>query len=347
MTCLSLLRGSRRILAHHLRDVLAASLAVVLLGSVAPARAGLTITPTFDSSITSDPNAAAIEGAINAAISVYENTFSNNINVTIYFQEGGGLGESGKELYFTPYSSFRSALASELAANPSNTNLVTALAHLPNTTNNPVTGTSDMTISTANLKALGFGSFPGVSVGGNNYDGQILLNTSLTTPGSPGSALQYSLQAVAEHEIDEVLGLGSALNQSFQSSPSPEDLYRYASNGSRSYTTNSSAKAYFSLDGTNLLAQFDNQNDGGDWGDWQSNPLPPGVAPKVQDAFGTPGSAPTLGVELTALNAIGYTFITHSAVPEPSSLSLLGCGMLALSAIAWRSRKRGAGRTAA
>ncbi len=60
------------------------------LCAVSPGRAhavGLTITPTFDSSITSDPNAAAIEGAINAAIGVVASDISTPMNVTIYFQE--------------------------------------------------------------------------------------------------------------------------------------------------------------------------------------------------------------------------------------------------------------------
>src|SRR5262249_52899593 len=104
----------------------------------------------------------------------------------------------------------------------------------------------------------------------------------------------------------------------------PEDLFRYNSSGGRSFTTSSSATAFFSINGTTLLAQFDNQNDGGDFGDWQSNPLPPGVNPQVQDAFATPGATPSLGVELTALDVIGY-----DPVPAPS----IGHGFSAVLAI--------------
>jgi hypothetical protein len=347
-------RECRRILSRRLRGILAAALTFALLGSVAPARAGLTITPTFDPSITNDPNAAAIEGTINTAIQTYETLFSNNINVTIYLSEmNSGLGQSEKVLYSTPYNSgtqgsFLASLKAQQAVQPGDTNLATAIANLPNTASNPVTGNTNLAIPTADLKALGLTNFGSVGVigpDGHSYDGLIGLNTHLTTPGSPGSSLQFSLLSVTEHEIDEVLGLGSSLTQSFQIMPSPEDLYRYASNGTRSYTTSSSAQAFFSLDGSHLLAQFDNQNDGGDWGDWQSNPLPPGVPPKVQDAFATVGSSPTVlndgGVEVTALNVIGYT-LAQSAVPEPSSVTLLGCGMLALSAVVWRSRRRAA-----
>lgn len=71
--------------------------------------------------------------------------------------------------------------------------------------------------------------------------------------------------------------------------------------------------------------QFDNQNDGGDWGDWQSKPRPPGTPPQVQDAFATPGANPTLGVELRALDVIGYNL-----VPEPGSIVLLALGVVCL-----------------
>src|ERR1035438_8509932 len=67
---------------------------LALIASGIPAQASLIITPTFDSSITSDPNAAAVEGTINEAISMFEATYSNPIDALIYFQEGSGLGES-------------------------------------------------------------------------------------------------------------------------------------------------------------------------------------------------------------------------------------------------------------
>jgi PEP-CTERM motif len=303
---------------------MAVCVAFALAGTGTPAYADLVITPTFDNSITSDPNAAAIEGTINSAIGIYESTYSNPINVTIYFQEGGGLGTSIKALYGVNYSDFRAALASEYASS-GQSDQGTALAHLPNQVNNPVTGNPTMALSTANIKALGGPGLPGVTVGGQNYDGQIILNTALTFPGSPGSALLVGLSAVVKHEIDEVLGLGSSLAQSFQQFPSAGDLYRYDQNGNRSYTTDPSAQAYFSINGTTRLAQFDNQNDGGDWGDWQSNPLPVGAQPQVQDAFATVGANPQVGVELTALDVIGYTR-TAVAAPEPSTLAIAGLG---------------------
>ena len=67
---------------RRLRDA-AIALFLVALCTVFPELAhatGLTITPSFDSTITSDPNAAAIENTINQAINTYETTFSDPIN---------------------------------------------------------------------------------------------------------------------------------------------------------------------------------------------------------------------------------------------------------------------------
>jgi hypothetical protein len=134
------------------------------------------------------------------------------------------------------------------------------------------------------------------------------------------------------------------LGAPFNADPSPEDLFRYDASGARSFSTNActgAPAAYLSLDGTNRLAQFNNCDDGGDYADWQSSPLPKGLNPEVQDAFGIPGTNPALtnaSPEVVALDAIGYNVAT---VPEPSAFApaLLGFGLLVLFA-----RKRAANR---
>jgi hypothetical protein len=267
-------------------------------GGVLPPSAGLQIIPTFDATITSDPNAAAIEGAINQAIANITSKFMDPITVNITFQKSGGLGQSSTYFATGSYAQF---LAS-LKADAKTADDTTATGLLPNVAGNPVNGSTSMNVKTANLRAIGIA----VSPPPGQPDGFIGLNTNLTTPGSPGSTLQYNLVIVAEHEIDEVLGLGSALPSPPSGTIFPEDLYRYGAVSTRSFTTSSSAQAFFSINASTFLAQFDNQNDGGDFGDWQSNPLPTGVSPKVQDAFATPGANPALGPELTALDVIGY-----------------------------------------
>jgi len=318
----------------RLLGLLPGAAVVALFGAGQPAQANLVITATFDSSITSDPSAAAIEGVINTAISTYEADFTDPINVPIRFQEmSSGLGQSSTLAWFVPYSTYLAALT----ADAKTSNDTTALAHLSPGPGNPVNGSIDMLIKTANLDAVGLSSSHSPEA---SY-GTIGLNTHITDVGSPGTTGQYSLLATTEHEIDEVLGLGSTLG-SFsppQTDPSPEDLFRYDASGNRSYTLSSTAQAFFSIDGTTDLAQFDNQNDGGDFGDWQSNPLPNGVAPKVQDAFATPGANPAPSVELVALDVIGYDPAQVAATPEPGTLALLGTSLLGFAAMRRRRRQ--------
>jgi hypothetical protein len=292
----------------------------LLCVAVSASASHLIIAPIFDSTITSDPNASAIESTIRASIASYAVAFADPITISISFQRtSAGLGVSESSLQKVPYSNFYSALVADART----TNDAVVLAHLPNggakQSTNPVTGSTTINLNLATIKALKIpGSFPsGLSCG---CDGIVSINTSLTAPGSPGSSGAYSLDAVVKHEIDEVLGLGSDLSQiaagagSFFNDPLPEDLFRYNAKGSRSFTTSGSETAYFSLDANTRLAQFDNQNDGGDFGDWQSNPLPLGVQAQVQDAFRSPGIDPSLGTELTALDAIGYDLIPSTKV---------------------------------
>jgi hypothetical protein len=84
------------------------------------ANADILIDPTFDSSITSDPNAATIESAIDQAISRFESSIETPITVKIDFQEtSGGLGESNSGFNEISYSQYRSDLVNNqiLSAN--------------------------------------------------------------------------------------------------------------------------------------------------------------------------------------------------------------------------------------
>jgi hypothetical protein len=314
------------------RGVLAAALAASLLGHAAPARADVVISPIFDSSITNDPNAATIEATINQAIQVYETRFSDPITVSIRFQEvSTGLGASSTFVGNITYSQWRNALV----ANSTTGNDATALANLPTGSVNPVNGNANVTLTTANFRALGINMNPP----GGQPDSTISLNTSLMNLNrSPINPNKFDLMAVASHEIDEALGIGSALTGRSNGSPaptgavSPGDMFRYDQNGNRSFTTNINAQAFFSIDGgTTDLARF-NQDASGDFNDWYS---PGGQTPQVQDAIATPGATPNLGVELTVLDVLGYDLV---GVPEPTSLALFGAVVVVASGYGWRRR---------
>ena len=286
-----------------------------------PAYGNLIIKPTFDSTITSDGNAAAIISTINAAILNYEDYFADPITVNIAFSEmGSGLGQSTTTVYQIPYSTYRS----DLNTDKSTADDTTALANLPTTSNAPV-GTGAIDLKSANLRAIGESGDGTITVAGltGTFDGHIQINTTLTDIGSPGTSGLYSLSAVVEHEIDEVLGLGSNVGGTgFFAAAEAEDLFRYTSTpGVRTFQVGSGIGAYFSIDGTNDLVQF-NQSGAGDYGDWASS-----GTPRVQDAAATPNTHPVLGVELRALDVLGYTPIV---VPEPSTALLLGVALVGL-----------------
>jgi hypothetical protein len=312
---------------------LLAAYAAILLASHAPAGASLVIIPTYDPNITGDPNATAIKGVIQSAINTYEANFSDNITVNITFQEmSGGLGQSNTFFSSESYTSF----LTQITADTKTADDITAVAHLPTLAEFTSTfGTTNINVKTANARAIGFN----VVV---PSDGTVSLNTNATFPGSSGTSGTYSLLAVTEHEIDEVLGMGSELcapigpNCSAPTNPFPEDLFRYSSSPNvRSYTT-STATAFFSIDGTTQLAEFNNTSNGADFGDWRSNPLPAGVQPKVQDAFATAGATPSLGVEFRVLDVLGY----DSVVPEPSTVFLFASALAALGLAKWRMGRR-------
>lgn len=275
----------------------------------------LTIVPTFDSTITSDPNAVTIENTINAAIQFYEARFSDPITVTILFQEintSGFYGTSQWWYYGIPYSQYRSALQQDATTSYD----TVALAHLPTGTANPVTGNSSVRVKTANLRAIGiFGDNSGLA---NGVDGIIGLHTSELNLSRPDTdPNKGDLLATVEHEMDEVLGLSSSLDQG-AGTPLPEDLFRYSAEGSRSFTT-SGDDAYFSIDGTTLLARC-NQVSGEDYGDWwSSGPR----TPQVQDAFASNGAMPNPKVELIALDVIGYNLLP-APVPGVTRTSISG-----------------------
>ncbi|MGD0140099.1 MAG: NF038122 family metalloprotease [Tepidisphaeraceae bacterium] len=353
-----------RSIAHNRRFALPriargayALVAMVALCAVSPGRAhaNLTITPTFDSSITNDPNAAAIEGTINSAIGVLESDISTPITVSVYFQatpedvEFDVFSNTTTQFWASYYDYYNALKAIDTApgATSAQRTAFASLGAAPSpTSGNPVTGwASDqsMMLTSANLRALGLPAPPPFEKASNGqlYDSIIDLDPTITYPPNPNTGSNYGLEATMLHELDEVLGIGgggsqlSVSNAIYQTNgvgPNPAfqvgpmDLYRYSAPGVRSFSLyyTASPYSYFSIDGGNtVLSYFNQYGDATDYGDWLSDPFPAGYGPQVQDAIATPGANPTLGVnELTALNVIGYTL----AVPEPASGTLLALG---------------------
>src|SRR6266436_5592264 len=115
-------------------------------------------------------------------------------------------------------------------------------------------------VRTADAEAIGLANFAGTdSALTFTNDGVTFEFTGVPTAGL------WDFQNVFEHELDEALGIGSALthivnNGALPASFEPEDYFRYSSTpGVRSITTSPTAAVFFSYNGTTDVAQF-NQN---------------------------------------------------------------------------------------
>src|SRR5438874_7655383 len=281
---------------------------------------GLIINATFDSSITSKANAATIEAMIHRAISIYESLFSDPITVKILFRysttapngspfPSGATSRSDWLYYTVAWNTYIHALVADGITGydtTANTSLPTAAL------------STNIRPSSANGRAVTLNTPPAMfangTVGsGGPFDGIVTLNSGAPFQfGRPTSSGNFDAQSATEHELDEILGLGSRLNAG-GGDLRPQDLFSWSSAGVRNFT--SSGTRYFSINrGSSKIVYF-NQNPTGDFGDWLSTACPQ-AHPYVQNAFGCPGQFSD--VTLTSpeginLDVIGYNVVNSTA----------------------------------
>jgi hypothetical protein len=274
---------------------------------------GLTIHATFDSSITGNPNAAAIQAMINRTIAIYESLFSDPVTIQIRFRYAttgpdghplpqGLVSQSDTGLYILPWNTYIGALRADARTNNDNM----ANASLPGSALS-----TNMRPGSANGRAVGLNTPPAMfadgTVGqGGPYDGIVTLNSSKPFQFSrPVNGNSFDAQRITEHEIDEVIGLGSRVGHN-SNDLRPQDLFSWSSAGHRNIT--SSGARYFSINGgvTNIVGF--NQDPDGDFGDWLSEPCPQ-AHPYPQNAFSCTGQSSDIAAtspEGINLDVIGY-----------------------------------------
>src|SRR5262249_22776757 len=156
----------------------------------APSSPGLVIIPTFNVNVDQPTR-----DAINNVINFYESTFSTPIIVNIEFHNmSTGLGSSFVVFYNGPYSSYRTALGTAATS----TDDATALANTPTGSTNPINGTANTGIKSANGRAVGLNT-PEVTFGMGpcpGFTGSGCIGINVTLANSHGY-----LVSVVEHEI--------------------------------------------------------------------------------------------------------------------------------------------------
>jgi len=306
--------------------------------AAAPAQpsVGLVINATFDSSITSNPNAAAIQAMINQAVAVYQSLFTDPITINLLFRysttdaAGSALGSDtlvtrNGVVYTVAWNTVINALNSDAKSS----NDRSAYSSLPTSALSP-----SVVLTSANGRAIGLNTPPalladGSVATGGPYDAIVTLNSSksfqFTRPTT--SAAFYDALMVTEHEIDEILGLASFLDGS-GSNLRPQDLFTYSSAGVRSQST--SGTRYFSIDNGQTSIVKLNQDLSGDQGDWDS-PSCPRPNPHVQDAFicaGQSSDVSSTSPEGINLDVIGYDLVSSasSAPGTPTNVNISSTG---------------------
>jgi hypothetical protein len=319
----------------------------------------LTIRPTFDSSITRLSNAATIESAFDAAAAQLDRAFANPTTVNITVSWGSVAGKalpsgdisSSTNNLSGPYSyaSVVSYLTAEAKANPADASLASAVAHLPKT--DPLK-TTQFEIPYAEAKAIGM--LPRTLA---ITDGYVGFSSSAHYDFSPTGGITsgaYDFEALAEHEMEEVLGRSTGLVSTSPAWAMPFDLLRYSKPGVSSFAYGT--EAYFSVNGgvTNL-GDF-SYTGGGDRSDWLSGT----AVSDLQSAYLSTSRGYALSTsDLTALDALGWggwvspggslslgpsvlsPISGAGAVPEPSTWATLIAG-LGLVGLVIRRRRQGA-----
>jgi hypothetical protein len=339
-----------------------------LPGAPAPARAGLVINLNQTASLAANPDASA---AFRRAADRWQAVFNDNINVNIDadltsvgFANPNIIGSTSSVLLQGGYDVIRNQLVADEAAESSVNPLVAALPTAAQFTAVLPAGaslTANLIGTKADLKAMGFTGLDGIF---GASDASIKFNSQFAfdynnTNGVDANKIDF--ETVALHEIGHALGFVSvvdAINAGVTAvSPEMLDLFRFQDGGPgqdpATLADFTNFPRYLVPGGAAIFDTIANEFglstgltpssfpgvDGRQASHWKDDALTGhyiGIMDPTLD-FGVTESI--TAADLTAFDLIGYDVVRPAAVPEPSSLALLGLLGLVSGGAAWRRRR--------
>ena len=308
---------------------------IVVASSTSAYADSLKINATFDTSVDTffAANAALFKSAFSVAAGNFTSIFDDNINVNILVKAVAGtgtLGSSSTPIFSTAFTTMRDGLSADRTSVDDTTATVMG-GSVPSTLTDPIAATHAYWLTRAQEKALG------LLADDSTNDGTITVGAGFTYGFDPSggiSAGTIDLIGVQMHEISEVMGRIGLSGNSVAGIPSYTllDLFSYTGAGARAPVAGPGE--FFSIDnGATLLQGFNSTVFGGDSRDWA------GATNDSFNAFSSSGVLNQLSaVDVRAVDVIGYDLTSPAAVPEPTTIVLLGSGLVAL--IGARHRRR-------
>ena len=240
-----------------------AAFVAALAGSPASA---LTIVPTFDSSVTSNANSAAIQAAVNFVCAEYAALYDNAITIRITVVADPGTGTFGGSSTNLQGLYTYAQIKGFLSASGTTADDATALASLG--ASDP-TGGGNFLLAFAQAKALGQRAAADPATDGTFHFGA--GQPFNFDPNNRAVAGKYDFCGVVEHEFSEIMGRIAGLNKSGFPYWLAHDMFRYTASGVRNLSNTPPSNVYFSINGgvTNMHG-YANSVDLDDW-DGSSN----------------------------------------------------------------------------
>jgi hypothetical protein len=264
-----------------------------------PARA-LIINVTYDSTVTSSPNASQIESAYGLVVQNLETLYTNpeTVNITVFWGSSSlGMSQTSLVGYYS-YPQVTNALWGA-AMTPEDSNAVESLPP-----SNPISLSDHWVVPRAEVKALpSLASYYGINPNDNQNDGNVYFESTVSWTFNPLARVvpgAFDFIAVAEHETTEAMGriYDLAYGNAYYL---PFDLFRFT-NEVRTLNALDTG-VYFSVNnGVTALKPFHSPVTTGDAQDWAPTNLPDSFDWEISpDEEGILTSA-----DLTALDILGY-----------------------------------------